>query len=199
MNIPPIALRLKTDTAQAHEDLEKHPKLFAMGEGNMNLTGYADVLRHFYPFWVQVEQIAYDRADVRAALPDSDSRKLSQKIADDLRALNISTSVFTPPALSWVADLPSAMGTIYVIEGSSLGGRVIVKRVMDQLGLTPDHGCAFYSGYGAETGQKWKAFLESLGNCHFSDSDQDKVIDAANKTFDALNAWMDVDLNQRAA
>jgi heme oxygenase len=198
MEKPAIAIRLKTETLQAHEDLEKHPNIIALGEGEMTLTGYSDVLRRFYPFWTLVEDVAYNRADVKSVLPDIDDRKLSQNLAADLRALNLTPAPSCPP-ITWVNDLPSAMGTIYVIEGSTLGGRVIVKRVMDQLGLTPEHGCSYYSGYGSETGNKWKAFMAGLDACNFTDEECDRVVAAATKTFDALNAWLGSDLDKIAA
>jgi heme oxygenase len=198
MEKPMVAMRLKAETLQSHEDLEKHPNLIAMGEGDMTLAGYADVLCRFYPFWLAVEQAAYVRADVKSVLPDIESRQLSANLLADLKALN------TAPApayhgIDWVDDLASAMGTIYVIEGSTLGGRVIVKRVMEQLKLTPEHGCSYYFGYGAETGAKWKGFMDGLAACNFTDAEADKVVAAATKTFDALNAWMGADLNQAAA
>lgn len=198
MEKPAVAIRLKTETAQSHEDLEKHPNLIAMGEGDMTLAGYSDVLRRFYPFWAMVEEAAYNRSDVKAVLPDIEERKLSANLAKDLRALNVSPAPSCPP-ITWVHDLPSAMGTIYVIEGSTLGGRVIVKRVMDQLGLTPENGCSYYFGYGPETGNKWKGFMAALEACQFSDDDATKVVAAATKTFDALNAWMGADLEKAAA
>ena len=198
MEKPAVAIRLKTETLQSHTDLEQHPNLIAMGEGEMTLAGYADVLSRFYPFWAAVEEKAYNRADVKSVLPDIESRKLSANLLADLKALN-KQSAPTYTKIDWVDDLASAMGTIYVIEGSTLGGRVIVKRVMEQLKLTPENGCSYYFGYGAETGAKWKGFMDGLAACNFTDSEQDKVVAAATKTFDALNEWMGADLEKIAA
>jgi heme oxygenase len=198
MEKPMVAMRLKAETLQSHEDLEKHPNLIAMGEGEMTLDGYADILRRFYPFWEAVEQSAYNFEGVKSVLPDIEDRKLSANLLADLKALNVEPAP-SYHGINWVTDLASAMGTIYVIEGSTLGGRVIVKRVMEQLKLTPQNGCSYYFGYGAETGAKWKGFMDGLAACNFSDAEADQVVAAATKTFDALNAWMGADLNKLAA
>jgi heme oxygenase len=50
-----------------------------------------------------------------------------------------------------------AVGLLYVLEGSMLGGQVILKMLkkVESLDGLPHH---FYTAYGAETGQRWMAF-----------------------------------------
>ena len=54
-----------------------------------------------------------------------------------------------------------ALGYAYVIEGSTLGGRVILKHIHQALQLEQD-GTRFFAGYGAETGKYWKEFLQEF-------------------------------------
>ncbi|RYF37590.1 MAG: hypothetical protein EOO38_26020 [Cytophagaceae bacterium] len=59
-------------------------------------------------------------------------------------------------------DRFSAWGSAYVIEGASLGGQVLTRRLAKRLHLSPSHGLAFFSGYGPRTGKMWRIFRTTL-------------------------------------
>lgn len=87
-------------------------------------------------------------------------------------------------------ELPSnaaAFGSMYVLEGSALGGQVIAKSAATTLGLGPDNGCAYFHGFHVDTAGRWKEFralLESeVGN---EPRARRQACDAARQTFDAL-------------
>lgn len=85
-------------------------------------------------------------------------------------------------------DLPAALGTFYVLEGSTLGGRVLLREVRDQLGAVPT---AFLHGYGEETGRMWKqtrtALVAGVGAAADPDRAADRLVAGATATFDALD------------
>ncbi|MCG6115152.1 MAG: biliverdin-producing heme oxygenase [Mesorhizobium sp.] len=60
------------------------------------------------------------------------------------------------PEPSGVAD---ALGMLYVVEGTSLGGNVILKRLRDRGADCAEFG--FLHPYGADTGLMWKRFLSA--------------------------------------
>lgn len=55
-----------------------------------------------------------------------------------------------------------ALGSLYVIEGSSVGGRILARHFGERLGMRPDTGCRFFAGYGERTSQMWSAFGELM-------------------------------------
>jgi heme oxygenase len=89
------------------------------------------------------------------------------------------------------ASLPSletldrALGCAYVIVGSSLGGRVIFKRLSALAGTIP---LRFFAGDGEHTASGWKRFCARL-NAEVESVDQ--ACAGACETFDALTAWLD--------
>lgn len=90
--------------------------------------------------------------------------------------------------------MAQAFGSLYVMEGSTLGGKMIYKVVKELLGLDEQNGLSFFYGYGAETGNKWKIFQQSLlklSSEHTNTDDQ--IIDSANHTFLQLKAWIERD------
>jgi heme oxygenase len=81
----------------------------------------------------------------------------------------------------------SALGSLYVMEGSTLGGRIIEKNLLLRLRLLPETGGSYFAGYGKRTGQMWRDFLNRLATAPLTDVAQIKI--GASATFDALTSW----------
>ena len=79
-----------------------------------------------------------------------------------------------------------AMGYMYVIEGSTLGGRVILKHISDKLGVTENNGGSFFAGYGVTTGSKWKNFIETLVVYEEKCKCGDEIIEGAKQAFESI-------------
>ena len=89
-----------------------------------------------------------------------------------------------------VATFADALGCLYVLEGSTLGGQFIRREVAARLGLTPDRGCAFFAGYGERTGAMWKAFGAAVtAHADARPEDRDVIVAAAVETFTRLDEW----------
>ena len=69
-----------------------------------------------------------------------------------------------PLATPAIKNLGELIGVLYVIEGSTLGGRHILKSLSKQFALSSDEGVRFFQGYGDQTSRNWQYFL------HFADS-----------------------------
>jgi heme oxygenase len=106
---------------------------------------------------------------VLAALPERlqgwyRTRRRGGFASADLEWLR-SVAGIEPPALHARAaellplrDLPEALGSLYVIEGSALGGRVIAPHLKRSLGLDQGRGASYFHGFGGETGVMWAGF-----------------------------------------
>lgn len=55
------------------------------------------------------------------------------------------------------ANVPSLLGSLYVMEGSGLGSSFLLPRLRETLSLREDE-CRYYQGYGADTFPRWRAF-----------------------------------------
>lgn len=80
-----------------------------------------------------------------------------------------------------------ALGMAYVIEGSTLGGRVIMKHLSPRLQITETHGGTFFAGYGNETGSMWKEFIEALTEYANKPDQGSQVIEGAIAGFDMIS------------
>ena len=84
-------------------------------------------------------------------------------------------------------DLADVLGSLYVIEGSALGGRVIAPQLKRTLGLDQGRGASYFHGFGGETGVMWSNF-RVLASLEIGESSRDTVraCQSAKRTFAAL-------------
>ncbi|RYF48063.1 MAG: twin-arginine translocase subunit TatC [Cytophagaceae bacterium] len=82
-----------------------------------------------------------------------------------------------------VTDALSAMSVLYVLEGSTLGGAIIVG-MLEKRGITT--GISFFSGYGADTMNRWRAFVAALNQLPQNPEDVDRAVNTVRETFDCF-------------
>ena len=84
-------------------------------------------------------------------------------------------------------DLASVLGSLYVIEGSALGGRVIAPQLKRTLGLAQGAGASYFHGFGGESAAMWSNF-RVLAALEIGESSRDTVAacQSARRTFAAL-------------
>jgi heme oxygenase len=119
-----------------------------------------------------------------AIVPDMQERLKRQWIEEDLTALGYRIDEPDSFILSDEYEtLSYALGAFYVLEGSTLGGRVILKSLPKSIGLSGDGGRCYFAGYGADTGARWESFLANLCNYALSNHCEEEVIAGANRAF----------------
>lgn len=179
--------KLRSATRSTHEQLEKD--ISPIITDLKTDASYAALLRVFYGFYGPLQN-AIDKELDAAWLPDRTERRTPAWIMEDLLYLrenmeNIGLDRETPA----IGSNAAAFGALYVMEGSTLGGKMICKTLSGNLGLEPPHGLSFFYGYGHNTGARWKDFLIALDR--FSDSPEETtVIDTANNVFLAFGNWI---------
>jgi heme oxygenase len=185
-----ILTRLRRETRPLHEEVE-----LAVGLPSRlrSLSAYADLLARFYglhaPLEAQLAQInGYEGLGLRMS-----ERIRSALILDDLTTLGWMSreveSIPLCPELPETASLDQALGCLYVLEGSTLGGSIICRAVQQSLGPSP--GCRFFAGYGTHTGLMWNAFCDVLRLYSESNSQSgDRIIAAASATFQSFREWL---------
>lgn len=182
--------RLKAETEPAHERIEREIRL---ADRLRSRAAYADLLKRFYGFHAVWE------AEARRSLADPnffDRRRKTHLLIQDLQALGVERS--TIAALPLCRPMPAmttraaALGSMYVVEGSTLGGVFIAKGVERALGLDARSGCAYFRSYGRDVGRMWTSFRAHL-TAGASTDDAEEMVAAANATFETLRGWLCVE------
>ncbi|HWI55760.1 MAG TPA: biliverdin-producing heme oxygenase, partial [Bacillota bacterium] len=94
-------------------------------------------------------------------------------------------------ALPPVTQCAEALGTLYVIEGATLGGQFIARHLAARFGLTPANGAAFFHSYGLQVGPRWQQFRAFLVSASAElEQERATIIASAQRTFQALDDWL---------
>ncbi|NIE77791.1 biliverdin-producing heme oxygenase [Pantoea sp. Ap-967] len=179
----PLLLALREGTRDCHKALEARLPFFSPG---FDPAAYSCLLQAYYGFHAPLEaRLASYQEPGRVKLP---------ALSLDLQALNLSPADIDAlplcQALPSVHDEASALGVMYVLEGSTLGGQVLKKAMAERFGIGADNGAGFLDVYGERTASYWRSFLERLGQAPASAAAQAASVQAAVATFQLFEAWL---------
>jgi heme oxygenase len=178
---------LRTGTAAEHEAVERTLDLLDPGLDRPRLV---EVLGRLHGFWRAAEAGLDDWAAGHPADAEAVAwrrRRRAALFAADLAVLGAAPPRRAPelPALPGTG---AALGRMYVLEGSTMGGAFIDRH----LGALPDLAgtrLRAFSPYGPETGSMWHGFRQTV-RAHVADGGEAAaVVTAARDTFRALAAW----------
>jgi heme oxygenase len=150
---------LRDGTLAQHRAIEKSLDLKA---SMASLTTYRQLLERLWGLHYAWENQA------RAQLDDNvlHGRRRTPWLHADLCALGLSDEqIRALPVPAHGNDRwqhSAALGALYVLEGSSLGGEIIFRYGAQRLGIAPDHRGRFFYGYGPATAVMWHEFRELL-------------------------------------
>lgn len=187
-----LHLRLRIATGPAHQALEDS---LDWRMRVSTLPGYRALLERLYGF-----HAAWEPA-IGAALADepflAPRRRLS-RLAADLDHLGLAPGALAAlprPGRPGGAGGPilegpaAATGALYVLEGSTLGGKVIGRHIAALHGFS-EAGLAYYRAHGAAAGSMWAAFRARLESFADDPAAEAALTGAAVTTFAAMRAWL---------
>ncbi len=192
--------RLREATRPEHEATEAAMPLFDV---QLTRERYAEVLHCLLPILRSWERWSAANAPGRLRYLLAPRRRSHLLIAD-LRSLGeggstddfgqvdddfiMWSSVVNPGALahgdSFAECEARFLGALYVLEGSTLGGRFLARQVETVLGLTPGQGNAYFVGHGPATSALWKELTAEIAAVPEVLSDD--LVGAAQRTFVAF-------------
>lgn len=181
-----ILTRLQRETAAEHAAVEAATGIM---RPDIGLSDYRTFLQRTYGFYLPVEQVL-ERFGVWPALElDASVRPKLGWLASDLVALGQDPDALALcPAPPEFATLAEAVGCAYVLEGSTLGGRVISRHVQTRLGPHVPH--RFLEAYGASTGERWQGFRAALRCFAETRETEHRIVAGAKQTFESFTRWL---------
>jgi heme oxygenase len=184
-----IMERLRNETKTAHQQLEKATIPYI--KKATNEEQYAYLLKMFYGYFKPVEERIQSLVG-EDLLGDISERRQTSAILADLKTIGAdSNELLVSELLPNLGNVSQAIGALYVLEGSTLGGRFISQMLMKQLNRSAEDGISFFSGYGANTDAKWKAFTEMVNEyAQKFPEKKDEIVAAADETFANFGRWV---------
>jgi hypothetical protein len=180
---------LRAHTKAAHHSIETVPALARLMNADLRRSEYEGLLAAMHAFHLTTEpEIAMALEGLPEAQALLDGTRL-RALADDLAFLGVSPMQARPASLP-LPTRADAIGALYVVEGASLGGRVIARHIADSLALAPGQGASFYGGMSAETARARWARLCAVLEDPAVELAPDDLARGACKTFEAMERWM---------
>lgn len=183
---PDLRERLRLRTADAHRALEASLDLLGR---HANPARLGTLLGRFHGF-----HAAWEPA-LAARLGDADftvARARMPALREDLLELGMTREAIDAlprcDAAARLVDTEArALGSLYVMEGSTLGGKLITRHLSAQP-WWPSRGLRYFDPYGTHVGQRWRETLARLQAAPASD--HERLLDGAEDTFRLLHRWL---------
>ena len=178
--------RLREETRSAHEAIERDLDDL---RAHSSMDRYRVLLARFFGFYADWEpNVAASLADENFFAP----RRKTALLQRDLVSLGYSVEAISAlprcPDLPTLTGLSEALGSVYVLEGATLGGQIISRRLERDLGLSEGRGYGFFRSYGREVGTMWRAFGERV--LALPADAGDACVRSAQLTFARLHGWL---------
>jgi heme oxygenase (biliverdin-IX-beta and delta-forming) len=183
--------KLRRKTSAAHIALEALPVSVSIVNPKVTREEYRLYLELMYPLVNDLELNVFPV--INNEIDDLEERRKEHLIANDLEFLGSSNKNLVDMPFTHVAKEYStafAMGIMYVMEGSALGGRVILKNIMPALNLSEEEGCQYFAGYKNRTGPYWKKFLDILTSYEAQHNAEAEMIAGANFAFITIHNFL---------
>jgi len=180
---------LSAQTMQDHQQLDK--LLIPYIKGCDTAAKYADLLQCFYGYFNPLELLisTYINDNI---VPQYSRRRKANVIAEELQSMHENLRATNKDvSLPGINNIAGAFGAMYVLEGSTMGGKIISKILAGNLGRQPSD-IRFFNYYGADADALWGQFVQTLNTFaeELDDAGKDTIISAARNTFHCFKAWI---------
>ncbi len=186
----PARIELRHATAAVHERLHHVPVFAALAEGRLDRAAYVDLLGRLYGFHDPFEA-AVDRAGP-SGLPPAEWRR-AHLLRSDMAALGQSEATIQRlpryPVVSSQWTPAWAMGVLYVIEGSTLGGRVLARQLDHLAPQDSEFGRSFLLAGTGMGHVRWRDFCAAIDACGTDTASRAEMVAGAVETFRCFETW----------
>ncbi|SES12000.1 biliverdin-producing heme oxygenase [Sphingobium sp. YR768] len=183
---------LKALTSTVHEGVDRS---IMSASSFASIERYKRFLAIQYLFHRDVAALYADKR-LQAAFPDLVQRCRLPLVVADMADLGVSATEGTDPAFidGEPVDMGSALGWLYVAEGSNMGAAVLRKEAQ-KLGLTDDFGARHLAPAPEGPAPHWRAFTAALDAVELSEDEEKRAKEGALEAFARVQAHVDARLD----
>ncbi|MFE1597781.1 biliverdin-producing heme oxygenase [Methylobacterium sp. ID0610] len=161
-----LSLRLRDATREAHERVEA---LSGLPDSIRDRADYATCLAAMLGVWGPIERDLRRWPDWEALGLEPAGRARGPLLEQDLMELQVGAEAVPAVPVGPSGSFAEALGRLYVLEGSALGGRLILAALRRRPDLDLGEATRFFDGRGSDTGRLWGALRTALDR--FGDRD----------------------------
>lgn len=189
---------LRAATRELHEELHRHPLVREL-LSRPTLKCYQAVLEAFLSFYAPTEVLLVESAR-RLGVVDQYPRAMrTDWLISDLKSLGCNDDRLARlsnrrafPPLDGIGEFA---GCLYVVQGSALGGRVILQRVACELSI--EQSCRFLTSGGTNTARIWKHFVRFCDSQCCGPEARREAVQSAQRAFEFVADCLAYAVSQR--
>ncbi len=189
--VPPIQVMLRQATGDLHKAVEKQTPFFRPGFDRREYAKWLDLMHGFY---LQADR-AVDESSFAAATGWQYVPRCNL-IARDLQ-LVVARAPDAPPdragvlvSLQKLRGIGEIAGMLYVVEGSALGGKVLLDVLGRSAGVTASTGASFFAPHGDNPFPRWGQYVQVLSGLANGCDIEQEVVFGARAAFSTLHDWI---------
>lgn len=189
--VPAVVLALRESTHDFHRGVEKLTPFFRKDFDQPAYLRWLDLMQGFYD---PIDHLVEESAFSSSTGWDYKPRRIL--IADDVQLLahrNPAAPRDTSKVLGEMGRLSSVgeiAGMLYVVEGSALGGKVLLKVLERSAGVTAALGASFFAPHGELPHIRWAEYVQLLTTLSADPAFERHAVRGAVTTFKALHDWI---------
>jgi heme oxygenase len=153
---------------------------------------YKEYLSALYGFIAGFE--TYIFPELKDIVPDLEERRKTGAIERDLEKLKVDPAGFDAMPESYFKsmypDPYAALGALYVLESSTLGGHLVQEHLKAALGEKTADKISYFVMHGERTDTMWQHFLKNFTAVAENNDKEEIIIDAALRTYRLLDQLM---------
>lgn len=179
-----IAQKLKQETALYHDTIEQITGSKKIFENTFTVDDYKKLLYVNGAVVNGFLQQIYEVIDpaIKEAIGLNIEAKFDAIHAD---ATSLNMKLPTEQISLLESNQAFALGALYVMEGSMLGGNVIAKTLRKNEGFQ-DHPFNYFTFYKEELGARWKQFVQVINDTIVDDAAQQSCVNGAKQVYEHL-------------
>jgi heme oxygenase len=193
-----LRLRLKSATKDLHAQVESHLDLDGAVRSR---SDYRFILETLWGFYHPIEN-ALERIDWKGIDISIERRRKLHWLEADLVSVGSSPNAAESRGecafIPTLDDFADGLGALYVLEGSTLGGQLILRTLSPRLAISSRDGGRFFASYGNDTSAMWRSYLTVIERFSRSADIAASIERRAYDTFLAFDRWF-VDSKSRTS
>lgn len=179
---------LKSETQLLHDHLEQISYANKLMDGTLSLEEYQNLIYCNWLIFGEIEPFLNEllQQDCNSLIQNFSSQRLSDlnnDLALSLPKKSYQFLVFKSIFVDKTWTIGRLIGLLYVIEGSRLGGKVIVKALKKNPALNKLTAFHFYAQDGIDVRQRWLDFMQVANKILTEDIYLLEAIESARQTF----------------
>jgi heme oxygenase (biliverdin-IX-beta and delta-forming) len=192
-----ILQRLKEETREHHTRAERVMRLLEPGLSPALYRRHLEALYGLYaPLEAQLARALSEAPTAHALeLPRRWKRSFLERDLAELGHDAASLARLPQAPLLPLHGVPEALGAMYVLEGATLGGQVLLRHLTRHFAGHPVGDFTFFRAYQEALGPMWRAFGEALVAATPDQPFADRVVHGARLTFEHFERWVDAALS----